>query len=99
MGGFLGDVMKPMLMSTGIGAIGPVNRAMRPATSSERTAEKHKLLTEEQEQQRQVLAAQARKKEAERRYALPDSVRQRAGAAQARAGESGKRPASEFLGS
>lgn len=94
MGGFLGDIAKPIGQMLTFGQ----DVLPRPDTSAELTAAKHKAIAEEQEKRRQVLAAEARKKEAERVYATPENVRQRATVAQHLSGERGRR-ASEFLGS
>lgn len=94
MGGFMGDIAKPVgkMLTFGHDVI------PRPETSSERTAIKQKFMREEAERKRQVLAAEARKREAMINYKLPSNVRQRAEVAAMEAGESGRR-ASQFLGS
>ena len=98
MGGFMGDIAKPLLMTTGIGAIPQVNKALRPATSAERTAMKHAELRKTAEAERQRLAEEARLREAEKNYRLPSNVRQRALYAASQVDEAGRRKPSEFLG-
>jgi hypothetical protein len=99
MGGFLGDLAKPLLKSTGIGAIPAVNKALRPATSHERTLEKQSVAEEENRQKLQLLSQQQRIQESERRYWLPENIRRRAGVANQEA-EAGKarQTASQYLG-
>ena len=95
MGGFFGDLAKPVLDKMPLfGKMLP-----RPQSSSERTQEKHKLLLEEQKQQQLLSEQQQRVQENERQYWLPENIRRRAGVANQEA-EAGKarQTASQYLG-
>lgn len=96
MGGFLGDIAKPL--NKFVMPLAP-NFMPRPQTSSERGAEKQRMLVAQEKQKRQTLAAEERRLDSERQYRAPENVRQRATVAQQESGLSGKRSkASDYLG-